>query len=64
MVSLVRSQDIPIDRTRMNFARAHNGVSAVFDKENNVYYNEKIISKKILELSTKINNIPEININK
>jgi len=43
MVSLVRSQDIPIDRTRMNFARAHNGVSAVFDKENNVYYNEKII---------------------
>lgn len=43
MVSLVREPDIPIDRARINLARAHSGIAAVFDKETNTYYNEKII---------------------
>jgi hypothetical protein len=43
MISLIRDSDIPIDKTRLNLARAHNGISAVFDKENNIYYNEKIL---------------------
>ena len=43
MVSLTRESDIPIDKDRLNLTRAHNGVSAVFDKEHNIYYNEKLI---------------------
>lgn len=47
MVSLVRDTDIPIDKERLNLARAHNGVSAVFDKETNTYYNEKLLPIKL-----------------
>ena len=36
MISLIRDSDIPIDKSRLNLARAHNGISAVFDKENNI----------------------------
>lgn len=43
MVSLTRDTDLPIDTTRLNMARAHNGVSAVFDAESNIYYNEKLL---------------------
>ena len=44
IVALIRNPNsVQIDQSRMNFTRAHFGVSAVIDKEtNNVYYEKAL----------------------
>lgn len=43
LVVLTRNEDVEIDKSRMNFTRAHRGVVAILDKETNELYYEKAI---------------------
>ncbi len=43
VVAIERDPNINIDESRSNFTRIHRGVHAVFDKVNNLWYNEKSV---------------------
>lgn len=43
LVLLTRYPDTPIDKSRLNFTRAHRGVAAILDTETNNLYYEKAI---------------------
>lgn len=43
VIAIERDPTINIDTERSNFTRMHRGVHAVFDKENNLWYNERAV---------------------
>lgn len=43
IVAIFRGESVDIDKDRTNFTQLHRGVPAVFDKETNEYYHEKVI---------------------
>lgn len=43
IVALERTQPVNVDDNRYNFTRAMTGINAVFDKDKNNYYKEKVI---------------------
>ena len=47
VVALSRDDNMQLDESRMNFTRAHKGVAAVFDKETNNLYYEKVVPIKL-----------------
>lgn len=64
IVAISRDDDINIDTVRRNFTRLHTGVPVCFDKEKNLFYNEKIIpiqlSYKLTVLTTNTADMDEL----
>lgn len=64
LVAITRKPDSNIDRSRMNFTRAHSGVEAVIDNQtNNIYYERSIpidLRYVITVLTTNLADMDEI----
>lgn len=61
IVVLTRDPDTPVDSDRMNFSRAHFGVSSVIDKETNTLFYERVIPIKLsYKLTILTTNVPDM----
>lgn len=64
VVAVERDHNTPVDTDLTNFTRMHTGVATVFDKEKNLYYQEKAVPVKLsytlVVMSTNTADIDEI----